>query len=88
MLDKDTKTKVIEKQKITKRDTGSAEVQVALLTERIKDLTEHLKINKKDKSSQRGLLLMVARRGRLLKYLKRKDQEKYKKLIKDLGLRK
>ena len=88
MLDKDTKTKVIEKQKITKRDTGSAEVQVALLTERIKDLTEHLKKNKKDKSSQRGLLLMVARRGRLLKYLKRKDQEKYQKLIKDLGLRK
>jgi small subunit ribosomal protein S15 len=88
MLDKDTKTKVIEKQKITKGDTGSAEIQVALLTERIKDLTEHLKKNKKDKSSQRGLLLMVARRGRLLKYLKRKDQEKYQKLIKDLGLRK
>lgn len=88
MLDKDKKTKVIEKHSSTKGDTGSAEVQVALLTERIKELTEHLKKHKKDKSSQRGLLLMVAKRGRLLKYLKRKNQEAYQKLIKDLGLRK
>lgn len=88
MLDKDKKTKVIEKHSSTKGDTGSTEVQVALLTEHIKELTGHLKKHKKDKSSQRGLLLMVSKRGRLLKYLKRKDQKSYQKLIKDLSLRK
>jgi small subunit ribosomal protein S15 len=88
MLAKDTKTKLVEKYSISKGDTGSTEVQVALLTERIKELTEHLKKHKKDKSSQRGLLNMVSQRNKLLKYLKRKDGKKYQKLIKALGLRK
>ena len=88
MLKKEMKTKIIEKNSKSKGDTGSPEVQVALLTERIKELTEHLKKHKKDKSSQRGLLLMVSHRTKLLKYLKHKSLEKYQKLIKDLGLRK
>ena len=68
-------------------DTGSPEVQIALLTERIRQLTDHLKINKKDHSSRRGLLKMVGRRRRLLEYMKKTDVEKYRGLIKDLGLR-
>ena len=88
MLAKDTKSKIIEKNATQKKDTGSAEVQVALLTEKIKELTEHLKKHKKDKSSQRGLLNMVSQRNKLLKYLKRKDEKRYKGLIKKLGLRK
>lgn len=70
------------------KDTGSADYQVALLTKRIVHLTEHLKINKKDHASKRGLLKMVATRRRLLSYIKRKDEERYDKLIKGLGLRK
>ncbi len=69
------------------RDTGSTEVQVAILTGRIKELTEHLKINKKDNSTRRGLLMMVSQRRRLLNYLQRKNKEGYEKLILDLGLR-
>ena len=69
-------------------DTGSPEVQVALLTERINNLNEHLKINKKDFHSQRGLLKMVGKRRRLLDYLKEKDIERYRTLIKALNLRK
>jgi len=68
-------------------DSGSPEVQVALLTHHIKDLTEHLKVHKKDAHSRRGLMLMVGRRRRLLKYLSRKDITRYRKLIGDLGLR-
>jgi small subunit ribosomal protein S15 len=71
----------------TTTDTGSTEVQVALLTERINHLTEHLRSNKKDHHSRRGLLKMVGKRRRLLDYLKRRDLEGYRKLIADLGLR-
>ncbi len=71
-----------------KSDTGSTEVQVGILTERIKSLTEHLKIHKKDLHSRRGLLQMVGRRKRLLDYLKRKDSDNYQKLVAKLGLRK
>jgi len=70
------------------KDTGSPEVQVALLTERINDLTEHLKGHKKDQASRRGLLMMVGRRSRLLKHLTVADRERYQKLIGRLGLRK
>lgn len=69
-------------------DTGSPEVQVSILTERILNLTEHLKINKKDFHSQRGLLKLVGKRKKLLEYLKNKDIERYRKLIASLGLRK
>jgi small subunit ribosomal protein S15 len=69
-------------------DTGSPEVQVALLTERINDLTEHLKAHRKDNHSRRGLVLMAARRNRLLKYLSHTDRERYTSLIAKLGLRK
>lgn len=68
-------------------DTGSPEVQVAILTERIANLTEHFKTNKKDNHSRRGLLSMVTLRRRLLDYLKKKDEERYKSLIEKLGLR-
>ncbi len=70
------------------KDTGSPEIQVALLTERINDLTEHLKNQKKDQPSRRGLLKMVGRRSRLLKYLTAVDRDRYQKLINRLGLRK
>jgi small subunit ribosomal protein S15 len=69
------------------KDTGSPEVQVALLTERINELSEHFKAHKKDHHSRRGLLIMVGRRRRLLDYLKKKDVNRYKELIKKLGLR-
>ena len=68
-------------------DTGSPEVQVALLTERINHLTEHLKVNKKDHHSRRGLLMMVGKRRRLLRYLNEQDVERYRSLIAKLGLR-
>lgn len=69
-------------------DTGSVEVQVALLTERIRELTEHLKVHKKDEHSRRGLLIMVGKRKRLLNYLEKVDIERYRTLIAKLGLRK
>ena len=69
-------------------DTGSTESKIAIFTERVKNLTEHLKINKKDKSAQRGLMLLVAKRSRLLKYLKKESLESYKTLIDKLELRK
>lgn len=81
------KKKIIENFAIKKGDTGSPEVQVALLTYKIKRLTEHLKIHRKDDHSRRGLLSMVAKRRRLLTYLKNKDQKRYKALIKKLGLK-
>ncbi|MCH7929042.1 MAG: 30S ribosomal protein S15 [Proteobacteria bacterium] len=72
---------------VTKGDTGSPEVQVAVLSERIANLTEHFKVHKKDRHSRRGLLMLVSRRRRLLDYLKGKDHERYATLIQRLGLR-
>ena len=81
------KAELIEKFARTKGDTGSPEVQVAILTERITNLTEHFKTNKKDNHSRRGLLAMVATRRKLLDYVKGKDVERYQVLIKELGIR-
>ncbi len=82
------KTEIIGKFKTHEGDTGSPEVQVALITERINSLTEHFKSHKKDHHSRRGLLMLVSQRKRLLEYLKRKDVERYRTLIQSLGLRK
>lgn len=82
------KTGVIKDFARSEKDTGSAEVQIALLTKRIAELTEHLKIHKKDFSSRRGLLKMVGQRSRLLKYLTRIDRDRYQAVIGKLGLRK
>ena len=84
----EAKAEVIDKFRTHPTDTGSPEVQVALLTERINGLTEHFKEHKKDHHSRRGLLMLVSQRKRLLEYLKRKDVGRYKGLIKALGLRK
>lgn len=81
------KSEIIAKYQQSKNDTGSVQVQVALLTERINHLTEHLKTNKKDNHSRRGLLMMVGKRKGFLQYLKDRDIEAYRKLIKDLGIR-
>jgi small subunit ribosomal protein S15 len=81
------KAEVVEKFGKTATDTGSTEVQVALLTDRINHLTEHLRTNKKDHHSRRGLLKMVGKRRRLLDYLRKRDLDGYRKLIADLGLR-
>ncbi|MCD6253483.1 MAG: 30S ribosomal protein S15 [Thermotogae bacterium] len=86
-LDKDTKTKIIEEYRLHNGDTGSAEVQVALLTARIQHLTEHLKKHPKDFHSRRGLMKMIGHRRKLLKYLKREKPQQYKELISKLGLR-
>ena len=86
-LTKDDKTEIIGQYARSESDTGSAEVQVAVLTKRIADLTEHLKLHKKDHASRRGLLQMVGRRRRLLEYLKREDIERYREVIAKLGLR-
>lgn len=83
----DVKKQIVGKFRVHKTDTGSPEVQVALLSRRILELTEHFKVNKKDHHSRRGLLTMVARRRRLLNYLKSEAPERYKKLIQELGLR-
>ena len=85
---KSGKGDLIEKYRTHKEDTGSTEVQIAILTKKISDLTGHLKVHKKDFDSRRGLLVMVGKRRRLLNYLKKVDEEKYNKLIADLGLRK
>ena len=82
------KAKVIEGVRIHEKDTGSSDVQIALLTSRINELTEHLQKNKKDHSSRRGLLQMVSQRRKLLDYLKRSDVDKYRSVIERLGLRK
>jgi len=87
VLEKEKKQGIIEEYKIHSADTGSPEVQVAILTTRIRELTEHLKIHKKDHHSQRGLLKMVGSRRRLLQYLKNKDFGRYSELIQRLGLR-
>ena len=82
------KTQIVKDYKIHEKDTGSPEVQIALLTRRIDELTEHLKSHKKDHSSRRGLLKMVGKRNDLLKYLTREDRTRYQHVIKRLGLRK
>ena len=82
------KKELIEEHKRGEKDTGSPEVQVALLTEKIRELTEHLKLYKKDFQGHRGLLVMVGKRKRLLEYLKKKNIERYRILIEKLGLRK
>lgn len=87
MLDKKKKQRIIEKFKTHKNDTGSPEVQIAILTEEIKDLTKHLRENKKDFSSRRGLLAKVSLRHRLLRYLEREDEKRFGKLIKALSLK-
>ena len=84
----EVKSQTIEEYRTHDTDTGSSEVQVALLTKRINELTEHFKIHKKDHHGRRGLLKLVGRRRRLLAYLKRTDLDRYRKLIERLGLRK
>jgi small subunit ribosomal protein S15 len=86
-LEKDVKSDIIAQYKRGDNDTGSTEVQVALLTQRIRDLTEHLKIHSKDHHTRRGLLQMVGQRRRLLNYLKKSDIERYRKVIADLQIR-
>ncbi|QNL44235.1 30S ribosomal protein S15 [Oscillibacter hominis] len=88
MMLKEQKTKIISENRTHEKDTGSPEVQVAILTERINQLTEHMKKNPQDKHSQRGLLKMVGKRRNMLDYLQRKDIERYRALIAKLGLRK
>jgi small subunit ribosomal protein S15 len=85
---KSEKIDLVKKYQSHKEDTGSIEVQVAILTKKISELTKHLKLHKKDFDSRRGLLMMVGKRRRLLIYLKKSDEAKYTKLIGDLGLRK
>ena len=86
-LTQERKQELVEKFGENPQDTGKAEVQIAMLTERINQLTEHLKIHKKDHHSRRGLLLQVGQRRRLLGYLQKTDLERYRKLISELGLR-
>ena len=87
-MDKAIKSEVIAANKLHDTDTGSPEVQIALLTERINHLNEHLQSHKKDHHSRRGLLTMVGQRRGLLNYLKEKDSERYRAIVKKLGLRK
>jgi len=86
-LSSERKKKIIEKHGNGKNDTGSAEVQIALLTERINDLQKHFKEHPKDHHSRRGLLKMVGKRKKLMNFLKGKDIEKYRELVKELGIR-
>jgi small subunit ribosomal protein S15 len=88
VLTPDDKSAIVGKFQRKPGDTGSPEVQIALLSERIKYLTEHFQVHKKDHHSRRGLLKLVGQRRRLLNYLKRKDVERYRAVIKDLGIRK
>ena len=87
-MTKERKQEVINTYKREEKDTGSPEVQIALLTERINELTEHLKIHKKDNHSRRGLLKMVGKRRNLLNYLAKKDVNRYRTIVEKLGLRK
>ncbi len=87
MITKEQKLEIIEAYKTKEGDTGSPEVQIALLTFRIKDLTEHLKVHRKDHHSTRGLYKMIGQRSNLSKYLKKTDIERYRTLIERLGLR-
>ncbi len=88
MLTKQKKEEIINDFETHDGDTGSPEVQIALLTEKINDLTEHLKIHRKDHASRRGLLKMVGTRSALLKYISKKDVRRYREIISRLGLRK
>ena len=88
MLLKDQKTAVIEANRTHENDTGSPEVQIAILTRRISDLTEHLKVHKKDNHSRRGMYKMIGKRRNLLNYLKKNDIERYRAVIDKLGIRK
>ena len=87
-MDKETKSEIISKFGLSEKDTGSTEVQVAVLTERINQLTEHMMANRHDYHSQRGLVKLVGQRRRLLAYLSREDVKRYRSLITKLGLRK
>jgi small subunit ribosomal protein S15 len=87
-LDKDKKSEITSKFRLSKNDTGSTEVQVAVLTERINQLTEHMAANRHDYNTQRGLVKLVGQRRRLLSYLSREDAKRYRSLINKLGLRK
>ena len=87
-LDKDVKQRIIKEFGLHEKDTGSPEVQIALITERIKNLTEHFKVHKHDNYNKRALQRLVGRRKKLLKYLREKDFERYRKLVLRLGLRK
>jgi small subunit ribosomal protein S15 len=86
-LTKTQKSEIIAEHRRSDADTGSAEVQVAVLSKRISDLTEHLKSHKRDHASRRGLLMLVGRRRRLLEYLRREDVERYRGIVAKLGLR-
>lgn len=88
MILKDKKAAVIEANRLHETDTGSPEVQIAILTARINELTEHLKVHKKDNHSRRGLLMLVGQRRGMLAYLQKKDVERYRAIVKKLGLRK
>ena len=88
MILKEIKTNIIQENRLHETDTGSPEVQIAILTARINELTEHLKIHYKDKHSQRGLLKMVGQRRKLLGYLQKKDVERYRAIVAKMGLRK
>ncbi len=87
MLETERKAEIVREYQRGERDTGSCEVQVALLTERVNYLTEHVKVHKTDHHSRRGLLMLVSQRRALLDYLEREDQERYQTLVKRLGLR-
>ena len=87
-MTKEVKQEIINNYKRDEKDTGSPEVQIALLTQRINELTEHLKIHKKDNHSRRGLLKMVGKRRNLLNYLAKKDVNRYREIVEKLGLRK
>ncbi|MGH2635582.1 MAG: 30S ribosomal protein S15 [Actinomycetota bacterium] len=86
-LTKTQKSEIISQHRRSDSDTGSAEVQIAVLSKRIVDLTEHLKMHKRDHASRRGLLMLVGRRRRLLEYLRREDIERYREIVARLGLR-
>jgi small subunit ribosomal protein S15 len=88
MLATERKTEIIQEHQTHTTDTGSAEVQIAMLTERINHLTQHLRVHRKDHHSRRGLLMMVGQRRRLLAYLNKSDVERYRAIIAKLGLRK
>ena len=87
-MTQERKQELVEKFGDNPTDTGKAEVQIALMTERINELTEHLRAHRKDHHSRRGLLMIVGRRRRFLNYLQRKDLERYRALVRELGLRK
>jgi small subunit ribosomal protein S15 len=87
MIDVETRARITEEYRINDKDTGSAQLQVAIITERIRYLTDHLRVHKKDVHSRRGLINMVSKRRRLLKYLTNEDIDRYQSLIARLGLR-